>query len=89
MYGLHNTLRTLALVICIFAFTSAAQAGSGDIGGGGIQRTGDDLNITNQSSPPFPSDLAGGSQPHTSVSTDLGPSFIISLLINGMPLTGF
>ena len=93
MYRLNSALRTL-FVICTLAFTAVAQTGGANIGGGGIQWTGGDLNITNstQSSlgtPAFTSAIAGGSQPHTNVSTDLGLSYIISLLTNGMPLTGF
>jgi len=100
MYRLNSALR-IFLVICAFAFTSmaqgsgftmvggrdgtAAQTGSGTaLGGGGI--IGGELN---QSSPSMMSDPVGGSQPHTNVSTELGLSFIISLLTNGMPLTGF
>ncbi len=83
MYRLNSALRIL-LVICTLAFTAAAQTGSGTaLGGGGI--IGGEKSTMNLGSPPMMSDPAGGSQPHTNVSTDWGLSFIISLLTNGMP----
>ena len=105
MYRLNRALRILTFVTCTFAFTSIAQGsdftmvggrdgtaagtGIGTLGGGGILHTGGSLTTMNQGTPGFVSGIAGGSQPHTNVSTDLGlMSFIISLLRNGMPLAG-
>ena len=87
MYRLNSALRVF-LVICTLAFTAEVQAGSANLGGGAIQITGDNLNTVNQSSPGMTSDITGGSQPHTNASTDLGLSFIISLLTSGISLTG-
>lgn len=90
MFRLNSTLRVL-LVICTLAITAAAQSGAGTaLGGGGIiGGEKDSLTTTNLSNPSMLSDPAGGSQPHNNVSTGLGLSFIISLLTDGMPLSGF
>ena len=101
MYRLNTALR-IVLVICTLAFTATAQgsgltmvggrdgtaAGSGSgaaLGGGGI--IGGELNT--MVDPPVQSDPTDGSQPHENDSTDLGQSFIISLLTSGLPLFGF
>ena len=86
-----NTFRIL-LVICTLAFTAAAQTGSSAgtgtaLGGDGIIG-GEKGNVLSTMNPQAVGNV-GGNQPHTNVSTNFGLSFIISLLTNGMPLTGF